>query len=226
MHLKALGVILSSVVGFAALQISNQPQGFVFYSGLCANTGKLVSKGRQFQKSRRKRQLKILGLVLGMLLLGGCSANKQQFSEVDRLEGSSPDNAATQAPEVPAADVISVRVTGSPNGYQFSVEVASPDEGCQQYADWWEVLTEDGSLVYRRILAHSHVDEQPFVRSGGPVPIEPETIVLVRAHMNSGGYNGKAMKGTTQTDFKEVELGANFAAAVESQTPQPTGCAF
>ena len=124
------------------------------------------------------------------------------------------------------ADVVSVEVTGSPNAYQFSVGIASPDEGCHQYANWWEVLTKEGELVHRRILDHSHVNEQPFVRSGGPVAIGADTIVVVRAHMHPGGYGGKVMRGTVQTGFEEMELESDFAAEVESEPPQPTGCAF
>lgn len=124
------------------------------------------------------------------------------------------------------ADVLSVDVSGDPGAYRFAVEVRSPDEGCDQYADWWEVLTEDGGLLYRRILAHSHVNEQPFVRSGGPVEIEPETIVIVRAHMHPAGYGALAMRGSAANGFAEVSLASDFAADVESEGPQPTGCAF
>lgn len=124
------------------------------------------------------------------------------------------------------ADVVSVEVTGDPNRYQFSVEIASPDEGCHQYADWWEVLTEEGDLIYRRILAHSHVDEQPFVRSGGPVAIGADTVVVVRAHMHPGGYGGRVMRGTVRMGFEEMEFDPDFAVEVESEPPLPTGCAF
>jgi hypothetical protein len=122
--------------------------------------------------------------------------------------------------------VISVQVTGDPNAYQFSVEVRSPDAGCEQYADWWEVLTEDGRLVYRRILTHSHVDEQPFVRSGGPVPAKSDTVVLIRAHMHPGGYGGRVMRGTVRDGFESAHTDAEFAAGLEGEPPQPTGCAF
>jgi hypothetical protein len=124
------------------------------------------------------------------------------------------------------ADVVSVAVTGQPRNYDFAVGVASPDRGCRQYADWWEVLTEDGKLVYRRILDHSHSDEQPFVRSGGPVAIAPDTIVLVRAHVAPAGYGGRAMKGSVARGFKPVALAPGFAADVERLPPQPSGCAF
>jgi hypothetical protein len=140
---------------------------------------------------------------------------------------ATPTALATTAQEQKGvADVIAVDVTGEPQAYQFSVEVRSPDTGCDQYADWWEVLREDGTLVYRRILAHSHGEEQPFVRSGGPVAIAPETVVVVRAHMHPGGYGGTAFKGSVAGGFTEAEIGADFAEGVEQSPPQPDGCAF
>ena len=132
----------------------------------------------------------------------------------------------TATEEEKFADVVSVKVTGKPNAYRFSIGIKSPDTGCDQYVDWWEVLSEDGKLLYRRILLHSHVDEQPFVRSGGPVDIEPDTKVWIRAHMNTAGYGGKVFKGSVQDGFKETESDADFAKDVEKEPPQPKGCAF
>lgn len=131
-----------------------------------------------------------------------------------------------QASDTAKANVMAVRVAGNPGAYQFTVTVSSLDKGCKQYADWWEVFTEDGKLIYRRVLLHSHVDEQPFTRSGGPVAIGPDTVVWVRAHMHPGGYGGKAMKGTAKGDFREAPLSADFARGLEKQPPLPTECAF
>ena len=124
------------------------------------------------------------------------------------------------------AYVISVQVSGSEGTYQFSVQVSSPDTGCDQYADWWEVLTEQGELVYRRVLLHSHVGEQPFTRSGGPAAIRAGTVVWVRAHMNTGGYGGHAMKGSVQNGFEPAELSSEFAADLADEPPLPEDCAF
>lgn len=124
------------------------------------------------------------------------------------------------------ADVLSVQVTGSANAYQFNVQVSSPDTGCDQYADWWEVLSEGGELLYRRVLLHSHVNEQPFTRSGGVVPIDENRQVIVRAHMNNGGYGGAALRGSVTGGFESVQLEAGFSAEVESLPPLPEGCAF
>jgi|GEM_PF-2150998 len=92
------------------------------------------------------------------------------------------------------ADVISVEVSGVDNNYTFSVGITSPDTGCEQYANWWEVISEDGQLIYRRILGHSHVAEQPFVRLGGKVKIDKQQVVIIRAHMNTSGYGGMGVR--------------------------------
>jgi len=137
----------------------------------------------------------------------------------------------TSTPEVRSetqsqAMILSVKVSGEAGGHNFSVTVSSPDEGCSQYADWWEVISQEGELFYRRILLHSHVDEQPFTRSGGPVSIDPETIVLVRAHMHPTGYGGLVMKGSVAGGFEPTELSEDFALNLAETPPLPEGCNF
>ncbi|PKV51325.1 hypothetical protein ATE84_3400 [Aquimarina sp. MAR_2010_214] len=124
------------------------------------------------------------------------------------------------------AEIISVEVTGEEGKYSFSVGIKSPDTGCNQYANWWEVISEDGELLYRRILGHSHVSEQPFVRSGGPVPIKKDQIVYVRAHMNTSKYGNKVFKGNVSEGFVENVLDSEFANDLEIKQPLPDGCAF
>jgi hypothetical protein len=121
--------------------------------------------------------------------------------------------------------------------YDFDVSIESADIDCSQYADWWEVLSEDGALLYRRILEHSHTDENgtsdpdapgnTFTRDGGPVPVDAAAIVIVRAHMSNAGYNGRAMRGSAEAGFSDApDLEPSFATAVETEDPQPTGCLF
>lgn len=126
----------------------------------------------------------------------------------------------------PKADVVAVRAVAAGEGYQFAVTVASPDTGCRRYADWWEVLSEEGRLLYRRILFHSHADEQPFTRSGGPVPVGPDTVVWVRAHMHPGGYGGRAMRGSVNGGFRAENPPSGFGEALGNAAPLPEGCAF
>ena len=124
------------------------------------------------------------------------------------------------------ADVVRLDVQGEPGAYTFAVTVASADTGCDAYADWWEVLTTDGALLYRRILAHSHVGEQPFLRSGGPVTVEAEQAIIVRAHMSTTGYGGIVLRGSVAGGFGPDLPTDNFAASVERVDPQPPPCAF
>ncbi len=124
------------------------------------------------------------------------------------------------------ADVTAVVTSGSDGDWTFSVTILSPDTGCEQYADWWEVLSPEGSLLFRRILNHSHSDEQPFTRSGSPVPIAEDAPVIVRAHLSPGGFGGAAMEGSVRDGFISAELAEGFAVSVEGAEPQPDGCAF
>ena len=146
--------------------------------------------------------------------------------ETAQIEASPTPEPTEPMDKSDQADVLSVEVKGDPGNYSFSVGIHSPDTGCDQYADWWEVIDLDGALIYRRILAHSHAGEQPFTRSGGPVGIEPDTQVIVRAHMNNSGYGGAVFKGSVNSGFLPAELGADFAIELEGAPPLPDGCAF
>jgi hypothetical protein len=166
----------------------------------------------------------LIPLIVVLPLLWGCASDQPEPVTGNEMVN---DQEETDMAELSlAADVISVEVTGEPDGYQFQVGIASPDTGCDQYADWWEVVTEDGQLIYRRILLHSHVDEQPFVRSGGPVEISGDTVVIVRAHMHPGGYGGSAMHGSPASGFTQMDLPTDFASDLESRPPLPEGCDF
>lgn len=124
------------------------------------------------------------------------------------------------------ADVEAVSVSGTSGTYTFAVKLKSVETGCKQYADWWEVLSVEGALLYRRILVHSHPDTQPFTRSGGVVNISKNATVYVRAHMNKVGYIGDVMKGSVITGFKVVTDLPTFSKNIEKQIPLPQGCLF
>ena len=123
------------------------------------------------------------------------------------------------------AMVTKVEVSGADGNYIFSVTISSPDEGCNQYADWWEVVSDEGILLYRRILRHSHVSEQPFARSGGPVKIKEDELVYVRAHMNNTGYGSQVMKGTIKHGFTTFHK-VDFPMKIEKSEPLPSQCSF
>jgi len=124
------------------------------------------------------------------------------------------------------ANVTAVTTNGNEGAYRFSVTLKSTETGCEQYADWWEVLSEEGELLYRRILVHSHPDTQPFTRSGGKVDIKASDVVYVRGHMNKVGYVGTVFKGSAKEGFQVVTKVPDFDKSVEKQKPLPNGCAF
>ena len=152
-------------------------------------------------------------LLLSFLLLLSC-----RTAENLPHEEASTDNKSAQ--------VTGVSVSGSANSYTFKVTIKSPDTGCDQYADWWEIITPDESLLYRRILTHSHVNEQPFTRSGGPVAIGENTEVIVRAHMNNLGYGPQVFKGSVGSGFARDELPVDFGVELEKTEPLPDSCRF
>jgi len=124
------------------------------------------------------------------------------------------------------ANITGVKVSGQPDAYTFSVTIRSADSGCEQFADWWEVIDKTGRLLTRRILLHSHTGEQPFTRSGGPVAIKADSHVWIRAHMNNNGYGGDIMAGSVENGFTADTDPPDFAAGLEQAAPQPGACAF
>ena len=91
------------------------------------------------------------------------------------------------------ADVVGVKIIKEGTGtYRFDVTVRHGDEGWKHYADGWDVVAPDGSVLGTRELAHPHENEQPFTRSLAGVTI-PESVnkVTLRAH-DSVHENGGA----------------------------------
>lgn len=137
---------------------------------------------------------------------------------------------AAQPASLPSADVIAVETTivrddATGQRVRFAVTVRSDDTGCDRYADWWEIVSLDGTLLQRRILAHSHVDEQPFERSAPPIEVALDQTVLVRAHLHPSGYVGQALQGSVEGGWEPVT--SNILAPDLDQTePLPDGCRF
>ena len=94
------------------------------------------------------------------------------------------------------ADVIEVDIKKTADTiYFFKVTVRHADEGWDHYANKWDVVAPDGTVLGTRTLYHPHVDEQPFTRSLSDVEIPaPITEVTVRAHDSVHENGGKTMK--------------------------------
>lgn len=89
-----------------------------------------------------------------------------------------------------------VDVMASPSGgtWRFSVTLSHPDTGWDHYADGWRVEALDGTVLGTRVLAHPHVNEQPFTRSQSGIAVpDSETQVLVRAKDSVDGWSEEAV---------------------------------
>ena len=103
------------------------------------------------------------------------------------------------------ADVVKVQARNTaPGEWSFSVTIAHPDSGWEDYANGWDVVLPDGTVVkpaaseaFTRTLWHPHVNEQPFTRSQSGVKI-PAGVkqVTVRAHDIRDGFGGKTVSFT------------------------------
>ena len=170
----------------------------------------------------------IIGLILSLNIFNTENGltEKKSLTNNDKKTANCIDEHLQVLTDKELPKIVSVSVTSTLNNYKFNVGVSSPDIGCEQYANWWEIVSEDGDLLYRRILAHSHVKEQPFIRLGNVKNIKPDQLLIVRAHMNNMGYGIQAYKGSIINGFKAIELETNFAKELETQSPQPKICLF
>jgi len=79
-------------------------------------------------------------------------------------------------------------------GGRFSVTLSHGDTGWDDYANGWRIELADGSVLGTRVLAHPHVDEQPFTRSSSITVPNGVTEVFVRASTTTGGWSGNAVR--------------------------------
>jgi hypothetical protein len=93
-------------------------------------------------------------------------------------------------------DVLKAEARRSNGGsYQFSVTLRHDDAGWDHYADRWQVVALDGTVLATRVLAHPHVDEQPFTRSLSGVDIPPSlTAVIIRGGDSEHGFGGVELR--------------------------------
>lgn len=86
-------------------------------------------------------------------------------------------------------EIVDVVARQSGGTWTFNVTVTHADTGWDHYADGWQVVDADGAELGMRVLAHPHVNEQPFTRSlSGVVIPEGTTEVYIRARDNLDGW--------------------------------------
>ncbi len=105
--------------------------------------------------------------------------------------------AAGTAATAGEADVVGVEVSNAGGGsYRFDVTVAHGDKGWDHYADAWDVVAPDGSVLGTRVLAHPHENEQPFTRSTTVTIPDGVSEVTLRAKDSVHEYGGAEMTVT------------------------------
>ena len=134
-------------------------------------------------------------LCLFLFILTGCGS-----ASSSNISNTTPTIVST-IPIHGDADVEFVRIvqTGL-NTYTFDVTVLHEDIGWDDYADGWDVVLPDGSIVkkdgdnttFTRLLVHPHETEQPFTRSQSGLVISAETVT-VRAHDLVHGFGGRTV---------------------------------
>lgn len=84
-------------------------------------------------------------------------------------------------------------VQNSNNSWTFYVTVRHNDEGWNHYADLWVITDpESGNILGERVLAHPHLNEQPFARSlSGVVLPEGQRFLEFSAKCTRHGYEGQ-----------------------------------
>ncbi len=127
---------------------------------------------------------------------------------------TTPENIVISESSTADADVLFVRaVQTADETWTFNVTVFHPDTGWEDYADGWDVVLPDGTVVkpdpdvaFTRLLLHPHEQEQPFTRSQSNIHIPTAvTLVRVRAHDLVDGFGGREtvvdLTATSGSDF-------------------------
>ncbi len=92
-------------------------------------------------------------------------------------------------------EIVSAKATPMGDTWRIDVTLRHADTGWDHYADAWRVIGPGGDELGTRVLAHPHVDEQPFTRSLGGVRI-PEGVseVTIEAHDKVHGWSEQVYK--------------------------------
>ena len=87
------------------------------------------------------------------------------------------------------ARILAAEATEAGTGWRVSVTLEHGDTGWEDYADGWRVERADGTVIGTRILAHPHVNEQPFTRSLSGVTLPEATDqMFIRARTSTTGW--------------------------------------
>lgn len=129
-------------------------------------------------------------MLMLMLVSASCASSGET--------GEANETASTVETTLPTvagcANVVEADIELSGDTYRVSATILSADTGWEKYADAWEVRSPDGTVLGTRILAHPHVDEQPFTRSLSGVDIPAGVMdVEIAARDSVVGFCGETV---------------------------------
>ncbi len=135
----------------------------------------------------RPRGLLAMAALVGVLVTVSCVPSGESGTTASAVGATTP-------PVAGCADVLEAEIDSSGDTFRVSVTILSADTGWEKYADAWEVRALDGTVLGTRILAHPHVDEQPFTRSLNGVDI-PSAVkeVEIAARDSVAGFCGETL---------------------------------
>lgn len=107
---------------------------------------------------------------------------------------------AASAAHAGEADVTAATTTQDMRGtWTVSATLLHADEGWDHYADRFDVLAPDGTVLGSRTLFHPHVNEQPFTRSLSSLSIPDDVdVITVRAHDSVHELGGATVEITLE----------------------------
>ena len=91
------------------------------------------------------------------------------------------------------ADIIDASAQRVGDQWRISATIRHADTGWDHYANGFEIVGPDGTVLGTRVLYHPHVEEQPFTRSHTMAIPDGVAEVIVRALDSVHGGGGAEM---------------------------------
>lgn len=127
----------------------------------------------------------LLAALVAAALTTACAADTspETASDEPEVEQADPGDDAADGTEEAGQrfpDVIAAELEPAGGTWRLDATLSSPYDTPERYADAFRALSEDGTVLGVRELAHDHANEQPFTRSltGLEIPDDVERITV------------------------------------------------
>lgn len=151
------------------------------------------------------RTPRLTAVTLAAVLLAACGSDTSTgggttATDDPSVDATSPEEdpptdsgAGTDAQRFP--DVIAAELEPQGDAWRLDATVSSPYDTAERYADAFRVLSEDGTELGVRRLAHDHENEQPFTRSLTDLDIPDDVArITVEGRDQEHGWGGDTVE--------------------------------